>query len=444
MKGMIGKAVFFGVVLALLLGMSAYAQDYTKKGTFRWEVRNGLYYAVDAKTGELIRNCKVGKCYVDQNGTRCLNQFVNGIYYNPKGYAQKKFKGGWIKTGDKVYYFYNRKMLTGFQQIGSKYYFFSDSGERLNGLYFAAGSYRYFQEDGAQVVKKGWKTFSQKRYYLSENGIIKEGFFTVKQKQYYQTVVTGIVTGEQVIDGKKYYFQSSGVYDESMTQHMREAGALGNPSDILFFTKFESGNAGYAQTGGDGGKACGKYQFDYRYALIPFLNYCYDADPVFYEGFKDFLKYKKGSSKLIGNHKLYEAWRDIYNADAGKFSSMQDQYALEAYYKPAETMLAQQGIHMDSRPYVIRGAVFSYAIQEGTSVAAQAVVAAGLNDTVPNQEFLEKLYDYRWKDPKGWGKKPAFNYRYTQEKQLALSLLPAAEQAPSTPTSTALTATGMP
>ena len=75
---------------------------------------------------------------------------------------------------------------------------------------------------------------------------------------------------------------------------------------------------------------------------------------------------------------------------------------------------------------MIRGAVFSYAIQEGSLVAAQAVVAAKLNDSMPNKEFLEKLYDYRWKDPRGWGKRQVFYYRYTQEKQLALNVLQAA------------------
>ena len=427
MKRHFGVTILIAMALAVFLCTGALAADYTKKGTFRWEIRDGLYYAYDAKTGALIRDCRVGKCYVDQNGTRVLNQFVNGIYYNAKGNARKKFKGGWIQTGGKVYYFYNRNKLTGYRQIGSRYYFFSEAGERLSGLFFAGGAYRYFKEDGSQDSKKGWRSISQKKYYLSEQGVIREGFFSVKNDEFYQTVLTGIVTGEQLIDGKRYIFRADGVLDQDATQRIRESGALGNPSDILFFTKFESGNAGYAQTGGDGGKACGKYQFDYRYALIPFLKYCYQQDPVFYEGFKDFLQFEKGDKKLIGNAKLYEAWRNCYNADAAKFSSMQDQYAQEAYYKAAERMLAEKGIHLEARPYVIRGAVFSYAIQEGTSVAAQAVVAAGLNDSVTNLEFLEKLYDYRWKDPRGWNQKAGFTYRYTEEKRLAISLLPATD-----------------
>ena len=421
-RRIIRTAVFL-MAAVLMLSINASAADYTKKGTYKWVEKGGLSYAYDAVTGELITNSKVGKCYVDQNGTKCLNQFVNGVYYNPKGQARKKFKGGWYSFEGKHYYFYNQKMATGYKKINRKYYYFSDEGVRLSGLFFVEGEYRYFKKNGVQYMKKGWKEIDGKRYYLSKKGVIKEGFFQVDKNKYYQNAVSGIVTGEQEINGKKYYFRSDGVYDQEKTQRMQEKGALGQESDILFFTKFESGNVGYAQTGGDNGKACGKYQFDYRYALIPFLNYSYSEDPVFCKGFKPFLSIPAGSSRLIWNQKLYDAWKACYDADPEKFSALQDQYAMKAYYEPSEKYLADRGIHLASRPFAIRGAVFSYSIQEGSLVAAQAVIAAGVNDSTPNREFLEKLYDYRWKDPRGWNRNPIFRYRYTQERALALKTL---------------------
>ena len=421
------RTVLFTTVLAILLTTSVFAVDYTKKGTFRWVEKNGLFYAYDAATGQLIRNCKVGKCYVDENGTRYLNQFVKGVYYNPKGFAKKNFTSGWVKCDGVVYYFANKKMVTGYRKIKGKYYYFSSTGVRLSGLFYAGGHYRFFKfNNGAQYTKAGWRVIDGKRYYLSKKGIINEGFFRVKKNQYYQTAVSGIVTGQQTINGQIYYFDSNGVYDESTTKRVRSTGALGNEADLLFFTKFESGSVGYAQTGGDNGKACGKYQFDYRYSLVPFLKYCYTTDPVFFKDFEPFLNIKKGSSSLINNKKLYAAWKACYNADAQKFSTMQDKFAEQEYYKPVEDYLAAKGIHLSTRPYVIRGAVFSYSIQEGQTVAAQAVIGANLTDATPNKEFLEKLYDYRWKDPKGWGKLSVFRYRYTQEKALALSILQAA------------------
>ena len=48
------------------------------------------------------------------------------------------------------------------------------------------------------------------------------------------------------------------------------------------WTIFESGNVSYGQAGGDGGKAYGRYQFDYRYALADFLAYVMEEDGEIY------------------------------------------------------------------------------------------------------------------------------------------------------------------
>lgn len=407
-------------VMMIAFAFSAYAKNYTEEGTYVWKKTNGLYYAYDAATGELIRNSKVGRCYVNANGTRYLNCFVKGVYYNANGVARKKFKGGWIKTGGRYYYFKNNRALTGYRMISGKRYYFDKSGARLSGIYYVKGKYRFFKKNGVQITSKGWKTLNRKRYYINSSGVIKEGFFKVNNKKYYQTILTGIYTGQQEINGKKYYFTSKGVYSASMTTKLRGSGNYGPSSDILFFTKFESGSAGYAQTGGDSGKACGKYQFDYRYSLVPFLKYCYAANKTFFKAFKPFIGISPGSGSLINNSKLYAAWAAAYKADAKYFSSMQDDFAVASYYKPVEDALSAKGYHMALRSYVCRGAVFSYSIQHGQNVAVNAVVGAGLTDSVDDETFLKKLYDYRWKDSKGWARRSVFNYRYTQEKALAL------------------------
>ncbi len=414
-------------LMVVLLTVSAHAKNYTKEGTYTWVESNGLYYAYDSSTNELITNRKVGNSYVDENGTRYLNQFVDGVYYDPEGIAQKKFKGGWLKYEDKMYYFSREKMATGYCKISKKYYYFAETGERLTGIYNVNGKYRYFSESGAQVRKQCWKKIDGKKYRLFKYGVIKEGFFKVGKKKYYQTILDGVLTGEQEINGKKYYFKESGVYSSKLTKQLRasadEKTALGEESDALFFTQFESGSVGYSQTGGDSGKACGKYQFDYRYSLIPFLKYCYNANSEFFDCFKPFLSYSSGDTKLINNSKLYKAWAKCYEADADYFSSMQDKYAMEAYYKPVQVYLAARGYNLTTRPYVIRGAVFSYAIQHGSIIAAKAVMAAKLTDSVSDEDFLEELYDHRWKDAKGWNQYSLFRARYVQEKAMALSIL---------------------
>ena len=413
------KITLIMAVMTFVFCFSASAKSYTKQGTYVWKQIDGLFYAYDAETGQLIRNAKVGKCYVDANGTRYLNCFVNGTYYNYKGFRRVKFKGGWIKTGGKYYYFRDQKRVTGYRKINGKRYYFDSEGARQHGLFNIKGKYRYFKKNGV-MIKSRWKTINGKRYFFSKKGYIKQGFIKVNKKKYYQTIETGIVTGQQTINGKVYYFSSKGVYNAAMTRKLRGTSVkLGNYSDILFFTKFESGDSGYAQTGGDSGNACGKYQFDYRYSLQPFIKYCYSANKEFFKDFKPFVSCSKSSLK--GNSKLYKAWKACYKADSKYFSNMQDEFALDQYYKPCEKALSARGIHMELRSYVCRGAVFSYSIQHGQTTAVNAVVNAGLKDSVDDRDFLKKLYNYRWRDSKGWAGRSVFSYRYNQEKALALS-----------------------
>ena len=417
------KITLIMAVMTFLFCFSAYAENYTEEGTYVWKQTDGLFYAYDAQTGALIRNRKVGKCFVDGNGTRYLNCFVKGVYYNSNGFRRVKFKGGWIKTGGKYYFFKDQKRLTGLRKINGKKYYFDSEGVRQSGLLCIKGKYRFFKTNGVMLVSR-WKTVDGKKYFINKNGYIKPGFFKVNKKKYYQTIETGIYTGEHVINGQKYYFSSKGVYNASMTSKIRESTKTGGYSDILFFTKFESGSAGYAQTGGDSGRAYGKYQFDYRYSLVPFLKYCYNANSTFFKGFKSFINISPGSSSLIktsSNHKLADAWEACYKADAAYFSDMQDKFALDQYYTPCERALAAKGINMVLRSYVCRGAVFSYSIQHGQTVAVNAVVNAGLTDDVNDRTFIKKLYDYRWRDSKGWAGRSAFSYRYNQEKALALA-----------------------
>ncbi len=43
------------------------------------------------------------------------------------------------------------------------------------------------------------------------------------------------------------------------------------------------------QVGGDGGNACGEFQFDNRYELGPFVRWCYEKDPTTYGPFEPYL-----------------------------------------------------------------------------------------------------------------------------------------------------------
>ena len=198
-------------VMTFVFCFSAFAKNYTTQGTYVWKQIDGLFYAYDAETGMLIRNAKVGKCFVDANGTRYLNCFVKGVYYNSNGYRRVKFKGGWIKTGGKYYFFKDQKRLTGYWKINGKRYYFESSGSML---------YRWKRVDGEKYLfdyldghmHTGWTEENGKWYYLDpERGYLIKGWLYLDGVAYFLLDDYSMFkSGWQTIDGKDYYFDGYG------------------------------------------------------------------------------------------------------------------------------------------------------------------------------------------------------------------------------------------
>lgn len=192
----------------------------------------------------------------------------------------------------------------------------------------------------------------------------------------------------------------------------------GLPKDAFFFTEFESGTEAYRQTGGDSGNACGKYQFDYRYSLKPFLVYCKQQDKD--NGTKIFQKLWSyadlDKSALQGNQSMYKAWQATYDKHPKEFKAAQDAYAYSQYYVPACNSLKSKGISIDKRADVIKGVIFSYSIQHGQETAA-GQIASVVNNSMSDKQFIKKVYEKRSNTY------PAYRSRYDSECSKALGLL---------------------
>lgn len=434
----------------LFLAFSTSAADRQGGIKVRWVLQNDEYYAYNARTGKLLRNQRLGRYYTKKDGSRVTNAFRKGEYYNWKG-KRTDFKGGFIKVKGQIYYFYRYRKLKGFHKIGKYYYFFDRTGAAVTGIAQLKGKWRYFRSNGRLYRLSRWKTIGGNKYFLSRRGVIREGFFTKNGKTYYQTAASGICKGLCQIDGLRYCFDDQGALNDELTARARRKDFPDTPgqySDLTFFTRYESGTAGYGQTGGDKGRAYGRYQFDYRYSLVSFLKYCVSQNSETCAEFAPFTAMKPGDRRLIAKRllnlyidkekdsddtikmlsespDLEEAWNTVYNRDPSAFASWQDQFALVQYYIPVEKALVARGIHLNTRTYVERGAVFSYSIQEGQSAAVSAVTGAGITDATGSRDFLNLLYDYRWNDSNGWGRRQVFSFRYSHEKADALAILTA-------------------
>lgn len=201
-------------------------------------------------------------------------------------------------------------------------------------------------------------------------------------------------------------------YEQQQQQGSGQGGYFGK---MYYWIEYETGktdDSAFATVLGDGGRAFG-IQFDYAYALQPFLNYCYGRNPIAYAPFLPYLNVPKAN--LFGNQQLATAWTTVFETNKEAFIQDQKDFAKANYYDGIERRAEQAGIKLKDRDEVCKGAVLSYSFQCGGGSAYQAVVE--LKTIEDDEEFLKQIYTVRTREF------PQFQSRYTRELETALSLL---------------------
>lgn len=191
--------------------------------------------------------------------------------------------------------------------------------------------------------------------------------------------------------------------------------------EMKYFARYES-NQNYDQglSWGDSYHAMGYYQFDNRYSLKSFIVACYNYDPVKYSMFGWVVDadisgdlYDWGAGKLTSTgQQLNDSWHAAYNADSEEFSALQDSYAYNSYYLPAESYLASRGIDISNRADCVKGLCWGLAnlfgtsgwhkfvggwsdgYVDGTYYTSYDFKGAGLTNDMTDEEFVTTLCDY--------------------------------------------------
>ncbi|MBM7642516.1 hypothetical protein [Streptococcus loxodontisalivarius] len=116
--------------------------------------------------------------------------------------SESKQASGWKGTDDGKWYYYDDKgnYLTGQQTIDGKEYYFNKDGSQLKGGSVIIDGTTYFADEDTGILDKGqWVSDGQWRYPSGE--VDYYWAYTANGKK---------ITGFQTIDGKEYYFYSSG------------------------------------------------------------------------------------------------------------------------------------------------------------------------------------------------------------------------------------------
>mgnify|MGYP000284926519 FL=1 len=180
------------------------------------------------------------------------------------------------------------------------------------------------------------------RFSVIEQG---EGYTPEEAEQKEQELVESAPTGEE-----------DDIYGDSIEPYSRSSSLqpMSLSGEILYFCKWES-NQNYDQglSAGDGYHAMGFFQFDNRYGLGDFLKAVYNYNPTKYSCLKVIgtrygwnvsgTTFSGGRFTQLGND-LNAAWHAAYKADPTEFSNLQNAWAYQEYYLPAESYLKSRGI----------------------------------------------------------------------------------------------------
>lgn len=204
-------------------------------------------------------------------------------------------------------------------------------------------------------------------------------------------------------------YKTSWTWDEFITKVKSVAQDPKTDKIWMGWLKRESGSDGFRQTNGDNGNAYGKYQFDRRYSLVPFMQFCRVYNTDHYGGFEKYIGYGIGSDNLKSNTDLAALWSSLCDRYPEEFEKLQDVFGYQYYYLEAVKYIRNlYGIDMNNHSPAVKGTLYSMAIRSGQLTGAEKF--AGCTDKTSDKTMINTAYptygaadDSRWTKAGQWG-----------------------------------------
>ncbi len=170
-----------------------------------------FYSRVNGKLKHGWQGAEEGQWYQDEEGALVVGKTeIDGknYYFNENGFLQK----GFIPENGKIYFYsrVNGALKHGWQGADEGQWYQDEEGALVVGKTEIDGKNYYFNENG--FLQKGFITENGKIYFYSRvNGALKHGWQGAEEGKWYQNEEGEVVTKEQQIDGKNYYFNDQGI-----------------------------------------------------------------------------------------------------------------------------------------------------------------------------------------------------------------------------------------
>lgn len=203
------------------------------------------------------------------------------------------------------------------------------------------------------------------------------------------------------------------------------SGAQGSLSDEMkYFAQNEC--AEYGVGWGDNGNALGYYQYDRRYSLPAFLEFCIDRYPGLFDQFSPWAGVDHINQ---GDPALEAAWISAFSLHPAEFSSAQDEFGYEHYYLTAEETAREAGVELSNRRDCIKGLFWGVTNLFGAGGAESIIRGSGVNDTMDDAAIANALCNYIIKTaPGNYAYGQAYARRYEAELETVLYYLGTAPQ----------------
>lgn len=142
-----------------------------------WQKISNTWYYFDGSGAMVSNGWKWinSKCYYfDKNGKMAADTWIGEYYVDADGAwvkGKQKETDKWIQSSGRWWYRHADGSYTrsGWEYIGSKWYYFDQNGWMVTGWQKVKGSWYYMESNGARVAD-GWKWINNKCYYFDKNG----------------------------------------------------------------------------------------------------------------------------------------------------------------------------------------------------------------------------------------------------------------------------------
>ncbi len=209
-------------------------------------------------------------------------------------------------------------------------------------------------------------------------------------------------------DKSDYYEGAEGTVTFATARSASRLAPVALSDEMKYFTKYESGcDYDKGLSYGDGYNAMGYYQFDRRYALMPFIQQVYSYNSTKYAMLKaplaqrdmlanpSYAMYDYVTRQLTAPAQiLNEAWHAAYAADPAEFAALQDAYAYNNYYLPVQSMLSNNyGVDVRDRADCVKGLVWGMCNLFGLGGVQKFFDGANITNSMTDRELVTALCD---------------------------------------------------